>query len=847
MKMTSSEDVMNEKADEKFKMKSSVTIMKNDGKRKDNYKSDGELDDESDDSDHENERNMSSKVVRHEREDANDDDDDDDESYRRRRKKHYSSDEDKTKYESKKRYNDDEEDRYSKSRRRYSSDEDRYDDNKNVRNSRHDDDDESDRRRRKDDRYDRYERERKNYVDLDRPQADEDEYYQKELKRRRHKEKRRQKSPVKDKSKESDKKDDTADEQPVVAKKPKVEDIFSKAGGAYIPPSKLRQMQEGLTDKTSVAYQRMSWEALKKSIVGLINKVNASNMDFIVKEILEENIVRGRGLFSQSVIRAQVASPTFTNVYACLTAVINTRFPNIGELILRRLIIQFRKSFKRNDKPVCINSAKFIAHLVNQQVAHELLALEILTLLLHNHTGDSVEVAVSFLKDVGQKLIEVSPKGVNAVFERLRNILHDSSTEKRIQYMIEVIFHIRRDNFQSFPAISEGLDQIEEDEQITHLLRLDDSGTSEDILNVFKQDPNFAENEDKYKQIKNEIIGSDDSSSDEDGDDEDDDEESGDEDEEKEKEEQKQTIVDLTETNLVELRRLIYLTIQSSLDFEECAHKMMKFDLKDGQQHEFCAMVVECCAQQRSYEKFYGLLAQRFCLLRKEFMEQFMVIFSEQYENCHHLDTGKLRNTAKLFSHLLISNAIPWTVVQIIKLTEADTTSSSRIFIKILFQELAEYLGIPKLLTRLKDPSIEVCLDGVFPRDNPNDTRFAINFFTAIGLGILTEELREHLKTIPKPNPVSAAAALLSSSSSSSSSSGSSDSDDSDSSSSESSSESDSSATKNKKKTKKASDKETKRTPPRSSSEKRKDSKKSRDSKDDYSSSRRGKRERERK
>ena len=27
-------------------------------------------------------------------------------------------------------------------------------------------------------------------------------------------------------------------------------------------------------------------------------------------------------------------------------------------------------------------------------------------------------------------------------------------------------------------------------------------------------------------------------------------------------------------------------------------------------QPEFCTMIVDCCAQQRSYEKFFGLLAQ---------------------------------------------------------------------------------------------------------------------------------------------------------------------------------------------------------------------------------------------
>ena len=47
---------------------------------------------------------------------------------------------------------------------------------------------------------------------------------------------------------------------------------------------------------------------------------------------------------------------------------------------------------------------------------------------------------------------------------------------------------------------------------------------------------------------------------------------------------EKETIIDNTETNLVALRRTIYLTIQSSLDFEECAHKLMKMELKPGQE-----------------------------------------------------------------------------------------------------------------------------------------------------------------------------------------------------------------------------------------------------------------------
>lgn len=42
---------------------------------------------------------------------------------------------------------------------------------------------------------------------------------------------------------------------------------------------------------------------------------------------------------------------------------------------------------------------------------------------------------------------------------------------------------------------------------------------------------------------------------------------------------------------------------------------------------------------------------------------------------------------------------------QVMRLTEEDTTSSSRIFIKILFQELAETLGLVSLNRRLNDPT----------------------------------------------------------------------------------------------------------------------------------------------
>ncbi|GAO48250.1 hypothetical protein G7K_2430-t1 [Saitoella complicata NRRL Y-17804] len=531
----------------------------------------------------------------------------------------------------------------------------------------------------------------------------------------------------------------------------------TRAGGTYVPPARLRALQAQFTDKNTKEYQRMHWEALKKSINGLINKVNTSNIKMIIPELFGENLVRGRGLYARSIMKAQAASLPFTPVLTALTAVVNTKLPQVGELLLTRLIVQFRKAFKRNDKSVCLSSTTFIAHLCNQAVAHEIVALQILSLLLERPTDDSVEVAVGFIREVGAYLAEVSPKANNGVFDRFRAILHEGQIDKRVQYMIEVLFQVRKDKYKDHPIIPEGLDLVEEDDQITHYISLDDELDVQEGLGVFKFDPEFEENEERYKEIKAEILG-------------DSGEESGSDDEDESDEEEtegaavvdeakRQEIQDQTNTNLVNLRRTIYLTIMSSVDYEECCHKLMRINIPEGQQIELANMIVECCSQERTYSRFYGLMGERFCKLNRMWTDTFQSAFQTYYETIHRYESNKLRNIAKFFGHLLSTEAIHWHVLSCIHLNEDETTSSSRIFIKILFQDLQESLGLNALKAVMADPMLEECFGGLFPRDESRNTRFAINYFTSIGLGAVTEGLREWLKgnpTVPAALPAKA-------------------------------------------------------------------------------------------
>jgi hypothetical protein len=137
-----------------------------------------------------------------------------------------------------------------------------------------------------------------------------------------------------------------------------------RSGGVYIPPHKLRALQEELmrSQKHTEEHQRLMWEMLRKSINGVINKVNVVNIQHVLIELLNENILRAKGLLARAIIKAQMASPNFTHVYAALTGVINTKLPEIAYLIIKRVILQFRRAYQRNNKIVCMATTKLIAH-----------------------------------------------------------------------------------------------------------------------------------------------------------------------------------------------------------------------------------------------------------------------------------------------------------------------------------------------------------------------------------------------------------------------------------------------------------------------------------------------------
>ena len=535
----------------------------------------------------------------------------------------------------------------------------------------------------------------------------------------------------------------------------------------YIPPFKRNQKIAEIiekNDKNSEEYQKVMWDLLQKSINGIINKVNTSNIQKIIIELFHENLFRGQGLLVNSIIKAQMASPNFTSVYAALISVINSKIPDIGSLTIRRYILSFRRAFKKNNKIQLFSITKMIAHLINQQINNSYLAFGILIILIEFISDDSIELICNFLMECGQFLCENNSKETNKIFDNLRKVLEEGKVSKRVQYSIEKLFEMRKNNFNEYPSIIQELDLVADEDKVIHQFFIDDEINEQNNLNKFQYDDNYEVNEKIWEEIKKGILG-------------DEEEENQvnnitenlnkeitelakknienennlveNNNESEEEENENNDIMNYNNGDLIKLRKNIYLTIISTLDFQECVHKLLKLQIKEGQEIEIVNMVIECCIQERTYLRFHGLLSERLCKLKDSYKKNYENEFYEQYTKLHRLDTNKIRNLSKLYAHLLYTFAIDWKILSIIKLTVEDTTSSSRIFIKFLFQEMAEDMGLEKLNDQLQERALDD-YSGIFCRDNPKNTTFAINFFTSIGLGALTDELREFRENAEK-------------------------------------------------------------------------------------------------
>ena len=538
--------------------------------------------------------------------------------------------------------------------------------------------------------------------------------------------------------------------------------------------------------------QRLKWEAMVRDVEVTVGV--ACDLGHVRRAVIDlfrrANVERCGAVLGAAVVGACIRrGPRSALGLAGFVGAVNSRFPEVGLVVLEAMVERLGVAWRHAEIRVLGSLGALAAHLVNQGVAHEVLVLELVALLLCAPVdAERVDVGVAVVVKCGRVLSRVAPRALQEVFDRLREVLVEGpgmGVPGSVIGRVDEAMRARRDGWGRHPAVPRALAGLVRDgEQIMHEVGLEEEVVGEGRgrqgeggawdpagARAFRFDPEFEESEARYAVLRTRILrdlGAPPLEEADAGDARPKDgigpatgagvaagmnyggkgekEEGGKEGEEKEGGGKEGGGKESDGGNDGgEVERQVHLTIMSSLDARETAHKLLALRVGRGREEEVARCVVARCAKERTYSKHFGLLVDELCTSAKgaprKYAGGFAAALRAQYAAADALPVNEIRNVGRLAAHVLASGSVEWgAVLQAVTLTEEGTTPNGRIFLKIMFQEAADQMG-PARLAEIGAADGVRGTETVFRRTNLREARFCINFFYSIRLPLLAAPL----------------------------------------------------------------------------------------------------------
>ncbi|KAF0749962.1 pre-mRNA-splicing factor CWC22, partial [Aphis craccivora] len=502
------------------------------------------------------------------------------------------------------------------------------------------------------------------------------------------------------------------------------------------------RMNSDYQNKTfDISEQIKSWDTLKLSIATAIEKLNPGNIRCTRNKLLRLNIVRGKGLFCRFILNAQLESPETTHMYATLVSYVNLQFPNVVELLLIRYINVFKNAYKYKQEYRYKSPILFLMFMINHNVAKDWLAMDIIKLLIPSLTVQSMEMIEVIFKECGKKLYSnpLNKLDLKHTFGVLQFISQEARIDSKVQRLARIIITKYRDHNKHEQYF--GL--VDPFKQYTHLLKLNCEYDGQYELDYFAPDLDYMSNDIIYEnnikqalksKCKNVYHFS-----------KDDYDEMADDEDEHESETNNCSL-----SSNIAIKKTIKLIINLNLSAYEIVTELMQIKLKPGQEMKLCLIYLDCCFENSVvYNRFFGDIIQCFCIMNDLVVESLECIFMQSFPIIHLYNPNKLVNFAKFFAQLLYSDSISWKVFTTVRLTESETTYSSRVYLKTMFNELIKYMGRDNVKERILCPSLQTSFIGLFSFNTRGNFHLCNQFFTDIGFPNLIAEFRESLRGIP--------------------------------------------------------------------------------------------------
>ncbi|GBP49521.1 Nucleolar MIF4G domain-containing protein 1 homolog [Eumeta japonica] len=422
--------------------------------------------------------------------------------------------------------------------------------------------------------------------------------------------------------------------------------IIKEDKGTYIPPH--------LRNKDTTSEKELVH--LRRQIKSVLNKLTGTNLHWACSTI--ENLYSNNSrnsvntAFADLWIDATVQhAATKDRMMAEHAALVSVLHANVGvevgahflEVLAEKFDMMMLKNNEIEDK-LLDNLIAALSHLYSFKVS----------CLLDDLTEKNIECVLVALRCVGGVLRKEEPLALKTFIQntqsKVMKLNEDLANGTRIKFLLEVLMAIKNNNLNKIPnydpSYSEQLKKLTKgvirrgnyvtslNITLEDLLKAKERGKWWVVGSAWQGDHvrSVKDNDNKNKPLAN----------------------------------FDQKLLDLAKKQRMntDIRRSIFCVIMSAEDYMDAFEKLQHLGLKGQQEREIVHVLVACCLQEKKYNPYYAILAQKLCDFERKYQLSIQYSVWDKIKELETLSKQVISNLAQFLTHLFIEKGLPLSVLK---------------------------------------------------------------------------------------------------------------------------------------------------------------------------------------
>ncbi|PON74176.1 Armadillo-type fold containing protein [Trema orientale] len=139
-------------------------------------------------------------------------------------------------------------------------------------------------------------------------------------------------------------------------------------------------------------------------------------------------------------------------------------------------------------------------------------------------------------------------------------------------------------------------------------------------------------------------------------------------------------------------RKAIFCIIMSGEDYIDAFEKLLRLDLPGKQDREIMRVLVECCLQEKVFNKYYAVLATKLCEHDKNHKFTLQFCLWDHFKEVESMPLIRSMNLARFVAEMIASFCLSLAVLKAVDLNDITQLTPKRIMhFRMLFEVMFEY------------------------------------------------------------------------------------------------------------------------------------------------------------